>query len=169
MAESESLGVVLDAGPIIHLNELGCLDLLEGFGELRVPHTVWKDVQDHRPQLLTARVAKLKLLDGVINPSAALATLVQGLDLDAGEIAALCLLEQTGGELFLCDDAAARLAAESLGFKVHGTIGIVVRAIRRGTRTAAQVKSILEQIPTQSTLHVSRSLLAEIIRLLPER
>ncbi|MBI2947076.1 MAG: DNA-binding protein [Verrucomicrobia bacterium] len=168
MAESEPAAVVLDAGPIIHLDELGCLDLLDGFGELRTPHTVWQEVQRHRPQMLPGRLTELKLSDVSKSPSPTLTALVRGLDLDAGEIAALCLLEQTRGELFLCDDAAARLAAESIGFKVHGTIGLIVRAIRRSTRTVAQVKGILEQIPSQSTLHISRSLLAEIIRLLPK-
>ena len=167
MAENESADVVLDAGPIIHLDELGCLDLLEGFGELRVPRAVWQEVEQHRPQLAPTGEIQLKLCDVSISPSAALLALVRNLDLDAGEIAALCRLEQDRGKLFLCDDSAARLAAESLGFKVHGTIGIAVRAIRRRTRTVAEVKNILAQIPTRSTLHISRSLLAEIISSLP--
>jgi predicted nucleic acid-binding protein len=91
------------------------------------------------------------------------------LGLDAGEIAALDLLEKSRNGLFLCDDAAARLAAESLGFRVHGTVGLIVRAIRRGTRTVTQTKALLQQIPTQSTLHISRTLLAEITRDLPGR
>lgn len=31
------LRTVLDAGPLIHLDQLGCLDLLEGLEELHVP------------------------------------------------------------------------------------------------------------------------------------
>ena len=32
--------VVCDAGPLIHLDELGCLDLLADFSEVLVPETV---------------------------------------------------------------------------------------------------------------------------------
>jgi len=51
-----------------------------------------------------------------------------------------------------------------LGLKVHGTIGIVVRSIRRGQRTKSQVLELLRAIPEKSTLHLKRSLLQEIIR-----
>jgi hypothetical protein len=45
---------ILDAGPIIHLDELGCLPLLSDFQELIVPIAVWQEVERHRPVALTA-------------------------------------------------------------------------------------------------------------------
>src|SRR5438270_251796 len=33
--------LVSDAGPLIHLDELGCLDLLQDFAEVLVPDAVW--------------------------------------------------------------------------------------------------------------------------------
>ena len=36
---------VLDAGPLIHLDELDCLDLLEGFADMRAPVAVWEEVR----------------------------------------------------------------------------------------------------------------------------
>ena len=157
---------VLDAGPLIHLDQLGCLDLLEGLEELRVPLVVWREVLAHRPMLEPAQFGLL-LSHPTRAPSPALTVLIHGLDLDAGEIAALTLMEEWPGDLFLSDDAAARLAAESLGFRVHGTVGLVIRALRRGTRSAAQVRSTLEQIPTCSTLHINRRLLDRVIASLP--
>ena len=41
--------VVCDAGPLIHLDELGCLDLLSDFSEVLVPEAVWREVRQHRP------------------------------------------------------------------------------------------------------------------------
>ena len=67
------------------------------------------------------------------------------------------------GALLVTDDTAARLAASSLGIVVHGTIGIVVRSIRRRQRTKAQVVKLLRAIPQRSTLHLRRSLLEEVI------
>jgi predicted nucleic acid-binding protein len=87
--------------------------------------------------------------------------------LQSGEVSALALALEHGAGLFLSDDTAARVAAETLGLKVHGTLGIVVRAIRRGTRTRNQVRELLESIPEQTTLHLSRSLLSRVLISLP--
>ena len=37
--------VVADAGPLIHLDELDCLDLLNDFKQIMVPDAVWREVQ----------------------------------------------------------------------------------------------------------------------------
>ena len=34
--------VVCDAGPLIHLDEVGALDLLADFAEILVPEAVWR-------------------------------------------------------------------------------------------------------------------------------
>ena len=85
------------------------------------------------------------------------------LDLDAGERAAIALTASVSAELFLSDDAAARLAAESLGFAVRGTIGILARSIRAGSRTRLEVTELLRQLPHKSSLHISRQLLGTVI------
>lgn len=63
----------------------------------------------------------------------------------------------------LTDDRTARLAAGSLRIGTHGTIGILVRAIRRRQRTKEEVLAVLRSIPTRSTLHLKRSLLESVI------
>jgi hypothetical protein len=59
-----------------------------------------------------------------------------------------------GPPIFLTDDAAARLAAMTLGYRVHGSIGILLRAIRRGHRSKDEVITVLRELPVRSTLHV---------------
>lgn len=39
--------VILDAGPLIHLDELGSLNLLTDFQERIVPAAVWEEVDRH--------------------------------------------------------------------------------------------------------------------------
>ena len=41
--------VVCDAGPVIHLDELGCLDILQDFPRLILPVRVRREVERHRP------------------------------------------------------------------------------------------------------------------------
>jgi len=67
------------------------------------------------------------------------------------------------GLMFLTDDAAARLVATKLGYNVHGTIGILIRAIRRDLMEAEEVIGTLKRIPLKVTLHIKPSLLKEVI------
>ena len=39
--------VVCDAGPIIHLDEVACIELLSDFPEVLVPVAVWDEVAKH--------------------------------------------------------------------------------------------------------------------------
>ena len=68
------------------------------------------------------------------------------------------------GSLLLTDDTAARLAANSLKLQAHGTLGILLRALRRGQRTRQEVLDTLRALPTASTLHLKRSLLDQVVR-----
>jgi len=44
-----TLKIVCDCGPIIHLDELNCLCLLEDFREVLIPNTVHKEIKQYRP------------------------------------------------------------------------------------------------------------------------
>ena len=102
----------LDAGSLIHLDELGRLNLLNDFKELLVPQTV-----------LNAR----------------------------------------GGQFLLSDDAAARTVARAVGFQTHGTIGLVLRACRRGKISKAEMLRLLRELPVRTTLHLRKELLDSIL------
>jgi len=66
--------------------------------------------------------------------------------------------------MLLTDDTAARLASKNIGITAHGTLGVLVRAIRRKTRSKAEVLALLRTIPLKTTLHIRASLLAEVIK-----
>lgn len=76
---------------------------------------------------------------------------------------ALSLMEKNPEAIFLTDDASARMVAEQMGFRVHGTIGILVRSIRQGQMEAKEVLDVLKEIPFKTTLHIKHSLLDEIV------
>lgn len=163
MTNRTPLDVVCDAGPLIHLDELGCLDLLTDFHCVFVPEQVWQEVERHRASALKQREVTLQEVPVVISPKAPFQTLVRALALAIGEQAALSLMAHHPQAILLTDDAAARLAAVTLGYRVHGTIGILLRAIRRQQRARDEILIILRQLPGHSTLHIRPSLLQEII------
>ena len=74
------------------------------------------------------------------------------------------VLCDAGPIIHLTDDAAARLVAEQMKFKVHGTIGILLRSIRRGQKKPEEVLQILMDIPKTSTLYIKQSLLDEVLQ-----
>jgi predicted nucleic acid-binding protein len=155
--------VVCDAGPLIHLDEVGCLDLLSSFSRILVPDAVWHEVQRHRPSALKNQQVSLLRAVALEAEPAELEALGKVLSLHPGEREAICVALEHGRALLLTDDAAARLAAGSLGLVAHGTIGVLVRAIRKKQRTREQVVDILKGLPTKSTLHLKRSLLESVI------
>lgn len=156
--------VVCDAGPLIHLDELDALSLLNDFDPVLVPEQVGQEVSHHRPGVLDDSVLRCQQVGVVIPSDPSFQILAQTLSLDIGEQAALKLMQGHPQAIFLTDDAAARLAAFTLGYRVHGSIGILVRAIRRHQLSRDEVKEILRTIPRRSTLHIRPDLLVDIIK-----
>ena len=162
MSDSAAI-VVCDAGPLIHLDELNCITLLADFESVLVPDEVWREVERHRPAALEKTGVAFQKISGPVSESSTFKALVKSLSLDLGEQAALTVMESRPAAIFLTDDAAARLAAMTLNYQVHGTIGIILRAIRRGQKSKQDVLKILSAIPEQSTLFIRPRLLAEVI------
>jgi predicted nucleic acid-binding protein len=164
VAEADPASLVIcDAGPLIHLDELGCLDLLRDFASVLVPDTVWQEVQRHRPSALRRRSVKLTRTSAAAAATAELIALTQAFLLDAGELEALRMMQVNPGAMLLTDDAAARLVAQRLGHEVHGTIGVILRALRRQQRTKRQVLNLLRALPRRSTLFIEARLLDSMI------
>lgn len=154
--------VIADAGPLIHLDELDVVNLLSDFGEVLVPESVLGEVMKHRPKLEMASWLYVPQVRKTINPKIrAIMTLYP---IHVGERDALNLAMSKDNVLFLTDDTAARLAAQSLNIEARGTIGIILRAIRQNLLTKTVAIQILESIPNKSTLHISRTLLFEVIQ-----
>ena len=154
---------ICDAGPLIHLDEVGCLDLLADFQTILVPEQVKREIAHHRPTVLEAPSKGMLFVPVPISAEPQFRALVKAFSLASGEQAALSLVWRHPEAVLLTDDAAARLAAKTLGFRTHGSLGVLLRAIRVGRRTRANVLSILRELPSRSTLHIKSSLLQDNI------
>jgi predicted nucleic acid-binding protein len=166
MIESVPPLVICDAGPVIHLDELGGIDLLSSFSRVLVPVAVWQEVQRHRPNALA--LPCLEKISATKPEPPELEAVAVALSLHTGEWEALRVALEHPACVLLTDDTAARLAAGNLGIRVHGTIGILVRSVRQGLRTKETVLEILRSIPTSSSLHLKRSLLDAVVKQVEE-
>ncbi len=157
--------VVCDAGPLIHLDELGCIDLLADFTQVFVPESVRNEVHIHRPSALSRPGVRLvAVAPASSSQPPALEALARALVLHTGELDALRVALEHGQCVLLTDDTAARLAAGNLGIAVHGTVGVLVRSIRRKRRSKNQILEVLRTLPQRSTLHLKKSLLEAVIK-----
>ena len=153
--------IVCDTGPIIHLDELGCLSLLSDFKQIFLAVSVVEEIKKHRLDALAAQLP-FRVLRPSDPANGRLLAMCRIFALDRGEIESLIIMEHHPDALFLTDDASARMVAERMGHRVHGTIGIIIRAIRREQKSAEEVMSIMSTIRSKSTLFVKPSLLREI-------
>jgi len=152
--------VVLDAGPVIHLDEIGCLHLLTDFKRILLPVAVSQEIEIHRSAAFQKNILFEKVetvISETINATCAM------FSLDAGEIQAIGLCSQYPASILLTDDASARLTAKTLGIRAYGTIGVILRATRRKQLSPGEVILKLEELPAKSTLFIKQSLLNEII------
>lgn len=162
MAKTKLAVVVADAGPLIHLDELAALDVLSDYAAVFVPNAVWIEVKRHRPAAL--QQAKVKLVrQPPPSPSSRVNAMTSLYTLHHGEREALTLCLDHAIDVFLSDDTAARLAAKNLNITTHGTLGLLIRAVRQELRTPSEVIKLLTAIPQQTTLHIRPSLLNEVV------
>ena len=83
--------------------------------------------------------------------------------LDAGEQAAIALAFERGAEWLLIDDLQGRLAAEQLGLRVVGTLGILVAAKNKGlVKSLAPVMSQLMREGFWMSASLARRVLSSV-------
>jgi predicted nucleic acid-binding protein len=127
---------VLNASPIIVLAKIGYLDLLtELASEVLVPPAVVSEVRAG-----AASDPARRALEGGWGkqvPAGNTPEIVQEWSLGAGESEVLALALQTKGWTAILDDAEGRMCARALEVPVMGTLGVVLRAKRRGLLESA--------------------------------
>jgi predicted nucleic acid-binding protein len=157
-------GAVLgEAAPLIHLDELGALDLMGAFSQVYVPEAVWAEVVARRAPALRREGVRLQRVAMSREPDEAFRVLVRALSLDTGVQQAFDLARQHAPAVLIADDAAARLAARTVGLRVYGTLGLLMRAARLRQRTPKAVLGLLERLPSRCSLRLRPGLLESAI------
>jgi uncharacterized protein len=144
--------VVCNSSPLIALEQIGHLLLLESlFGEVWVPEAV---VQEVIPSVSLPPFVKPCVLH---HPQAA--RLLQ-VNLGPGESEAIALALQEQARLIILDDRPARRAAQGLGLRVVGTLGILLAAKQHGL--ISDIKSRITALEHYH-FHVSPTLVKQVL------
>lgn len=137
--------VVSNATPLIALAKIDRLDLLqELFGTIVIPRAVYEEVVAHAPHRPGA--AKIRQAHWIRTQAPTDQTKVNYLraDLDWGEAEALVLAEELHADWVLLDETKARLAAQLLGLRFTGTVGLLLLTKRVGK--VAAIRPLLDEL-----------------------
>ena len=135
---------VVNASPLILLGKIGHVALLgELSDELILPVAVAQEV-GAKPEGERILAIAASLPGTRIEAEISLSTELAAWDLGRGESQVLALASDLSGSRAVLDDLEARRAAQSIGLPLIGTLGVVLRAKRRGLIEAA--RPVLEHL-----------------------
>lgn len=135
--------VVSDTSPLHYLILCSAETILPGlFHQVVIPPMVFRELQQpNTPSLVRQWARSLPTWAAVQTPKA----LNLSLDVDAGELEAICLAQEIKADAVLMDDRAGRSAAIHCGLAVVGTIGLLEQAAARGLIELPQAMERLRQ------------------------
>ena len=135
---------VADASPLIFLAKVRRLDLVEKLlgKDIRVARSVRGEILAHgadpeETRILEAFLARCSVED--VRHPRRFALALSRADNDCLTLAVRCR-----ATAILCDDRLLRLTAETEGIRPIGTLGLVLRALRRGILSKAETKQLVD-------------------------
>lgn len=148
--------VVADTGPLLHLHQIGSVDLLGHLGVIHVTPTVLAELEKHRPDFFERGVPNW-FIEAQVSPVAKQLSqrwISAGI-VDPGEAEALAFAHDVDADCLLTDDAAARVLGESIGLSVRGTLGVLLHAAAVGHLNHDDAMGRLSDLECRSTLWMS--------------
>ncbi len=135
--------VVSDTSPLHYLILCGAETALPRlFSQVVIPPTVFRELQQpNTPAPVRQWASSLPSWATVQTPK----TVNLSLDVDAGELEAICLAKEIKAAAVLIDDRAGRTAAIHCGLAVIGTVGLLEQAAARGLLDLAQAMERLRR------------------------
>ncbi len=162
------LEAVADAGPLIHLDEANAVDALHAFRRIVVPSPVADEVR-MQPRGPGTRLLRQRNVH-VTRPSRDEQTAADALParrLSSTDRVVIVMAQARDAPL-LTDDLDVRDMARSLGVEVVGSIGLVLQAALAGRMTVDEGHSALDVLLEDSSLFVTRALIARAKAALPK-
>ncbi|MCP4668463.1 MAG: hypothetical protein GY849_19130 [Deltaproteobacteria bacterium] len=156
-----SIAAVSDAGPLIHLAEIGCLSVLAVFDRLHIPEAVCLEASKHKGKAFLKQILGLGNAERHSLPQSKVSRFIHENDLeklDFGERECLYLCVKIGTPVLLTDDMAVREAAKVLHVTPVGSLGAVVRAYRMNQVSLPEAERYISDLHAISSLFVTRAI-----------
>lgn len=150
---------ISNTGPIIHLTEVNLLKAFNIFSTVSIPEAVVSELNKHK--FVIPKKIKVLNLNSEWKDRAKVLTNEHNLDL--GESEAITLALQEKADYFLTDDLDARNVAPSYHLKVHGTIGIILRAFKDKIIDKQTAIKKVTELHINSSLFITKDLIKQIL------
>ena len=157
---------MVDAGPFIHLDQIGHLRLLQRLPRLFVPPSVVQELTETRLNL--ARWPNVTVRASRGQPDRALEAQRTRPSLHRGELDCLRLALELHPCIFLTDDLAARSVAEKLCIEVHGTVGLIAYGVTRQWLSVSVAEEALKALYHRSSLFITYTIIERAIQRVKE-
>lgn len=154
------LKATADAGPLIHLHEIGCLRFLNSFATLHIPDAVWfETVAQNR--ISQTDISELKNIQRHSLSKSEIAKFVHKnnlFELHTGEQECFLVCVNNNISIVLTDDMAVRKAARLFHFVPVGSLGVVVSAYKRKEINLQEAEHYIGNLHDISSLFVTRAI-----------
>lgn len=160
MGDGELKEAIADSGPLIHLSEIGCLQLLALFDILIIPHAVWFETVE-QDRLSERELSAASNIQRYTLPQSQIDHFVKEnkiTELHAGEQECLFLAREKSISILLTDDMAVRDAAKRLDLVPVGSLGVVVKAYEQGQISLEDAENNIGNLYRVSSLFVTRAI-----------
>lgn len=154
--------VVSNTTVLLYFLKIRRIDLLRNYtGSIAIPHDVEEELVVAEPRYAPEiRQLQELLQEGFIRILPV--STITNFGLDKGENGALSLCRELKDSVFLSDDAGARKTARTLGFRVLGTIGVLLYNLQNKKITADEFVQLLHEL-VEKGFYLSTELYAGVI------
>lgn len=122
--------IISNAGPLISLSKINKFELLKKlYGKINISPSVYDEVVKKGRKRTGEKEVEKAIEEGwikVIVPKDLLAVKVQESMLGNGEAESIILSQELKADVLLIDEKKGRIAAQLMGIKIIGTIGILM-------------------------------------------
>lgn len=141
--------VVSDTTPLISFLKIERLDLLEKlFGDVLIPEAVFQElIADGRFKQEADQIKQKQfiIVQPIKNPES-VSVLKRATGLDQGESEAIVLTDEMNADILLMDEAKGRAISAQMGFRIMGTIGVLIAAYEENELTGNEVRACVERL-----------------------
>lgn len=143
--------VISDTSCFILLIKIGQLDLLQKiYGTVLTTNDIIDELGERLPEWIEVK-----------SPSDPVRLLLLETIVDKGEASAIALALEHPAATLIIDDYKGRKTAESLGLKVTGTLGVIIKAKKAGI--IPSVRRVLSEIE-KTNFRISKELIAVVLK-----
>ena len=156
--------IVSDTSPITNLIQINLLDILKDvYQQIIIPQSVYEELCE-----ITSQKQLLDQQDWIYVISAENTALVTSLEteLDTGESESIVLALELQADFLIIDEVKGRLKAESMGIKIVGLLGTLLKAKNLGL--IPTIAPVLEKLIIEAGFHINPQLKAHILKLAHE-